>query len=139
MSRPVTAIIVLLLPVMNHGNPLDSAIDRWLEVAVGALTGLAVSFMVLPSSARTARSGSMARASCSSCWRLPSLNCCRGLTRGVDSNTLHQLQDGIGSALVGLNAVGAEAETRARAAKLSSGTRPGRCLRTILRRCAMIS
>ncbi len=29
----VTAIIVLLLPVMNHGNPLDSAIDRVLEVA----------------------------------------------------------------------------------------------------------
>ena len=32
----VTAIIVLLLPAMNHGNPLDSAIDRVLEVAVGA-------------------------------------------------------------------------------------------------------
>ena len=36
----VTAIIVLLLPAMNHGNPLDSAIDRVLEVAVGAITGL---------------------------------------------------------------------------------------------------
>ena len=34
----VTAIIVLLLPTLNHGNPLDSAIDRALEVAVGAIT-----------------------------------------------------------------------------------------------------
>jgi uncharacterized membrane protein YccC len=49
----VTAIIVLLLPTMNHGNPLDSAIDRVLEVAVGALTGLAVSFLVLPSRAHS--------------------------------------------------------------------------------------
>src|ERR1700743_2627408 len=36
----VTAIIVLLLPAMNHGDPLDSAIDRVLEVTVGAITGL---------------------------------------------------------------------------------------------------
>ncbi len=49
----VTAIIVLLLPAMNHGNPLDPAIDRVLEVAVGALTGLAMSFLVLPSRAHS--------------------------------------------------------------------------------------
>ncbi len=47
----VTAIIVLLLPAMSHSNPLDSAIDRVLEVTVGAITGLAVSFLVLPSRA----------------------------------------------------------------------------------------
>ena len=49
----VTAIIVLLLPAMSHGNPLDSAIDRVLEVTVGAITGLAVSFLVLPSRAHS--------------------------------------------------------------------------------------
>jgi uncharacterized membrane protein YccC len=49
----VTAIIVLLLPAMNNGSPLDAAIDRVLEVAVGALTGLAVSFLVLPSRAHS--------------------------------------------------------------------------------------
>ncbi len=60
----VTAIIVLLLPTMNHGSPLDSAIDRVLEVAVGALTGLAVSFLVLPSRAHSqirAQRGARAR------------------------------------------------------------------------------
>jgi hypothetical protein len=55
-----------------------------------------------------------------------------GLTRGLDTNALHQLQDGIGAALVSLNAIGAEAE-RERAAKLSSGPDTGPLLRTILR------
>src|SRR5580658_9731466 len=49
----VTAIIVLLLPIMNHADVLDSAIDRVLEVTVGALTGLLVSFVVLPSRAHS--------------------------------------------------------------------------------------
>src|ERR1700683_4458035 len=32
-TATVTAIIVLLVPTMNHGSPLDSAIDRVFEVA----------------------------------------------------------------------------------------------------------
>ena len=48
-SATVTAVIVLLLPTMHQSDPLDSAIDRVIEVTVGALTGLAVSFLVLPS------------------------------------------------------------------------------------------
>src|ERR1700744_3498207 len=54
-TATVTAIIVLLVPTMSHGSPLDSAIDRVLEVAVGALTGLLVSFFVLPSRAHRQR------------------------------------------------------------------------------------
>ena len=50
-AATVTAVIVLLVPAMNHANPLDSTIDRLFEVTVGALTGLAVSFLVLPSRA----------------------------------------------------------------------------------------
>ena len=118
----VTAIIVLLLPTMNHGNPLDSAIDRVLEVAVGAITGLSVSFLVLPS-----RAHSLVRASAARMLELmaAALNeLLSGLTRGRDNDALHALQDGIGSALVGLNATGAEAE-RERAAKLSSGPDTG--------------
>src|SRR6266481_6915678 len=45
----VTAVIVLLVPEMRHANPLDSVIDRVMEVTVGAVTGLLVSFLVLPS------------------------------------------------------------------------------------------
>src|SRR5450759_2363704 len=55
-----------------------------------------------------------------------------GLTRSLDNDALHDLQDGIGAALAGLNAIGAEAE-RERAARLSSGPDTGPLLRTILR------
>jgi hypothetical protein len=126
----VTAIIVLLLPMMNGGTPLDSAIDRVLEVTVGAITGLLVSFLVLPSRAHSqirARGARVLELLAAALTELLS-----GLTRGLDNNALHGLQDGIGTALVALNAVGAEAE-RERAARLSSGPDTGPLLRTILR------
>ena len=55
-----------------------------------------------------------------------------GLTRGRDNDALHRIQDGIGAAMVGLNAIGAEAE-RERAARSVSGPDTGPLLRTILR------
>lgn len=126
----VTAIIVLLLPLMNHGTPLESAIDRVLEVTVGALTGLSVSFLVLPSRAHSQMRVNAARVLELMASALAEL--LSGLTRGRDTDTLHRLQDGIGTALVGLNATGAEAE-RERAARLSSGPDTGPLLRTTLR------
>src|SRR6201992_559239 len=126
----VTAIIVLLLPAMNNGSPLDAAIDRVLEVAVGALTGLAVSFLVLPSRAHSQIRISAARVLELLAAALTEL--LSGLTRGRDNDTLHALQDGIGTAIAALNALGVEAE-RERAARLSSGPDTGPLLRTILR------
>jgi hypothetical protein len=55
-----------------------------------------------------------------------------GLSRGRDNDALHRIQDGIGTALVALNATGAEAE-RERSARLSSGADSGPLLRTVLR------
>jgi uncharacterized membrane protein YccC len=129
-TATVTAIIVLLLPTMNHVNPLDSAIDRVLEVTVGAITGLAVSFLVLPSRAHSQIRVNAARVLELLASALNEL--LSGLTHGRDIGALHQLQDGIGAALVSLNAIGAEAE-RERAARLSSGPDTGPLLRTILR------
>jgi uncharacterized membrane protein YccC len=126
----VTAIIVLLVPTMSHVNPLDSAIDRVLEVAVGAVTGLIVAFLVLPSRAHSQVRTNAARVLDLLASALNEL--LAGLTRGRDNDTLHQLQDGIGQALVGLNATGVEAE-RERAARLSSGPETGPLLRTVLR------
>src|SRR5580700_170488 len=45
-AATVTAVIVLLVPTMSHVDPLASAIDRVMEVTVGALTGLLVTFLV---------------------------------------------------------------------------------------------
>jgi uncharacterized membrane protein YccC len=129
-AATVTAVIVLLVPTMNHANPLASAIDRVLEVAVGAITGMLVSFFVLPS-----RAHSQLRVSAARSFELIAAALCEllaGLTRGLDNDALHQIQDGIGASLVGLNAIGAEAE-RERAAHLASGPDTGPLLRTILR------
>jgi uncharacterized membrane protein YccC len=129
-AATVTAVIVLLLPTLNHANPLDSAIDRVLEVMVGAVTGLLVSFFVLPSRAHSQIRISAAQALESIAAALSEL--LAGLTRGLDNDALHQLQDRIGTALVDLNAMGAEAEGE-RAAYLSSGPNTGPLRRTILR------
>ena len=47
---PITAIIVLLVPTITHASPIASALDRVLEVVLGGVTGLVVSFLLLPSS-----------------------------------------------------------------------------------------
>jgi hypothetical protein len=129
-AATVTAVIVLLVPTFRHVNPLDSAIDRMIEVMVGALTGLLVSFFVLPSRAHAQIRLSAARTLELIAAALSEL--LAGLTRGRDNDALHQIQDTIGAALVDLNATGAEAE-RERAARLSAGPDTGPLLRTILR------
>jgi uncharacterized membrane protein YccC len=129
-AATITASIVLLLPITSHGNPLDSAIDRVLEVMVGACTGLLVSFLVLPS-----RAHSLVRANASRVLELMASavdGLLSSLTRGRDNDALHRLQDGIGAALVDLDAIGAEAE-RERAARLATGPDTGPLLRTVLR------
>ncbi|OKO79598.1 membrane protein [Bradyrhizobium sp. NAS80.1] len=129
-AATVTAVIVLVLPTMHHADPMASAIDRVSEVAVGAITGLLVSFLVLPS-----RAVRQIRASAATLLELIAdafTELLAGLTRGRDNDALHRIQDGIGTAIVGLNAIGSEAE-RERAARLSSGPDTGPLLRTILR------
>jgi len=55
-----------------------------------------------------------------------------GLTHGLDVDSLHRIQDGIGQALVQMNEVGAEAEHE-RSAGLAVGPDTGPLLRTLLR------
>lgn len=126
----VTAIIVLLLPTMGQMSPLESAIDRILEVTVGAITGLLVSFLVLPSRAYSQIRVNAARVLDLLADALQEL--LAALTRGRDNDALHALQDGIGQAITGLQAIGVEAE-RERSARLSHGPDTGPLLRTVLR------
>jgi uncharacterized membrane protein YccC len=127
---PITAIIVLLVPTFTQASPLSSAVNRVLEVGVGAVVGLLVSFVVLPSSAhrqmRVAAAGAldrMARA-------LVAL--VSGLGHGLGNDELHRLQDGIGQAVVGIETVGTEAD-RERAARLSAHPDTGPLRRTLMR------
>ena len=59
---PVTAIIVLLVPTFTNADTIASALDRVLEVALGGITGLIVSFFPLPSNARALVVAAAARA-----------------------------------------------------------------------------
>ncbi|MBR1176807.1 FUSC family protein [Bradyrhizobium sp. KB893862 SZCCT0404] len=129
-AATVTAIIVLLVPTMHHSDPMASAIDRVSEVGVGAITGLLVSFLVLPS--RAVRQIRAAAAQLLELIADAFTELLAGLTRGRDNDALHRIQDGIGTAMVGMNAIGAEAE-RERAVRLSSGPDTGPLLRTVLR------
>jgi uncharacterized membrane protein YccC len=127
---PVTAIIVLLIPIMTHASPIASALDRVMEVALGGITGLIVSFFLLPSNAHPLVGAAAARALDRMARALGEL--LAGLTHGLDMDALHRIQDGIGQALVQMNAVGAEAEHE-RSAGLAVGPDTGPLLRTLLR------
>ncbi len=127
---PITAIIVLLVPTITHVSPIASAIDRVFEVAVGGGTGLAVSLLLLPSSAHRL----VAQAAARTLNRMASAfgELLAGMTQGLDADAAHRIQDGIGEALAQLNIVGAEAE-RERGAGLATGSDTGPLLRTLLR------
>ncbi len=127
---PVTAIIVLLIPTMTHASPIASALDRVMEVALGGVTGLVVSLLLLPSSAHPLVVRAAARTLDQMARALGEL--LAGLTQGLNVDTLHRIQDGIGQALVQMNAVGAEAEHE-RSAGLAVGPDTGPLLRTLLR------
>ena len=127
---PVTAIIVLLIPIMTHATPVASALDRVMEVAIGGVTGLIVSFFLLPSNAHPLVAAAAARTLNQMARALGEL--VAGLTHGLDMDSLHRIQDGIGQALVQMNAVGAEAEHE-RSAGLAVGPDTGPLLRTLLR------
>jgi uncharacterized membrane protein YccC len=101
-----------------------------LEVGVGSLTGLVVSFFVLPSRAHGLASAAAARALDLMAVALGEL--LAGLTSGLDTDALHQLQDGIGEALVKLNEISSEAE-RERAVGLARGPDTAPLLRTLMR------
>jgi uncharacterized membrane protein YccC len=127
---PITAIIVLLVPSMTHTTPFYSAVFRVIEVALGAFVGLAVSFIVLPSSSHREMRQVASRTLDLMAQVLVSL--LAGLRLGLNENELHRLQDGIGQALGELNMVGVEAD-RERRARLSREPETGPLSRTLLR------
>jgi uncharacterized membrane protein YccC len=127
---PITAIIVLLVPAMTHATPFDSAVNRVLEVVIGGFIGLIVSFVVLPSSAHQQTRVAAARALDMMAHALAEL--LGGLTGGLDVESQHRIQDGIGEALVRLSTVATEAEHE-RSARLSGGADTGPLMRTLVR------
>jgi uncharacterized membrane protein YccC len=127
---PITAIIVLLIPTMTNTSLIDSALDRVFEVALGGITGLVVSFVLLPANAHPLVARAAAHTLDQMARTLGDL--LAGLEHGLDTDALHRIQDDIGQALVQMNVVGTEAEHE-RSARLSAGPDTGPLLRTLLR------
>jgi hypothetical protein len=127
---PVTAIIVLLVPSMQHVSPTISAIDRVLEVTIGGAVGFAVSFLVFPSRAHAMTTDVAANTLDLMAEGLSLL--LQHHTQGIEGPDLRRIQDGIGGSLAKLNTTGAEAEHERRA-RLTSGPDTGPLLRTLLR------
>jgi uncharacterized membrane protein YccC len=126
---PITAIIVLLVPSMQHVSPGASALDRVLEVTVGGAVGFVVSFLVFPSRAHeitTEAAADMLELVAAAFSQLLEHHC------GGDRPDIRQINADIGTILTKLNATGAEAEHE-RTARLTSGPDTGPLLRTLLR------
>ena len=127
---PVTAIIVLLVPGMQHVSPAASALDRVLEVTVGGAVGFVVSFLLFPSRAHAITIQAAADMLDQMADALSKF--LEDHTRELDQADRRRIHDGIAAALMRLNATGIEAEHE-RNARLTSGPDTGPLLRTLLR------
>jgi uncharacterized membrane protein YccC len=129
-AAPITAIIVLLVPMLTHATAITSALDRIIEVALGGVTGLVVSFLLLPSNAHRLVVAAAARTLDQMAWALGQL--LGGVAQGLDADSQRRIHDRIGEALVQLNAFATEAEQE-RSARLAQAPDTGPLLRTLLR------
>jgi uncharacterized membrane protein YccC len=126
---PITAIIVLLVPSMQHVSPIASALDRVLEVTVGGLTGFVVSFLVFPS-----RAHAITIEAAADTLELVAAALSQMLEHhiGGDRPDIREINAELAGFITRLNATGAEAEHE-RTARLTTGPDTGPLLRTLLR------
>jgi len=129
-AAPITAIIVLLVPTFTHTTALASALDRVLEVALGGTTGFVVSLLLLPAPAYGLVIDAGARTLQTMAETVRAL--LRGLSRGLDTDALHHLQDAIGQLIAGLDVVSREVASE-RAVRIVAVPDPGPLLRTLMR------
>jgi uncharacterized membrane protein YccC len=127
---PFTAIIVVLAPAITHSTPIESAFFRVVEVALGAIVGLMVSFAVFPARAHAHATEAAASLLDELAKVLPDLF--SGFTGSLDPATLQAIQGSIGQAIGRLDAIYIEAK-RERMTHLASEPDPAPLLRTLLR------
>jgi Aluminium activated malate transporter len=100
--------LVLLVPRFVHVGPIESAVDRMLEVAVGGIIALAVSLLVLPARAHSFVIEGAARTLNLMAGSLPELF--EGFIRPRDAAAIARIQDSIGEAVARTQASAAEAK-----------------------------
>jgi uncharacterized membrane protein YccC len=125
---PFTAVIVVLAATATHIGPLESAVYRVMEVALGGVTGLVVSLMVLP--ARAEELAIEAAADMLGLLARALAELAAGFTHDADAMRVRELQDRIGAAFARVKAVAAEASGER---YLATPPDPGGLLHTLLR------
>jgi uncharacterized membrane protein YccC len=125
-----TSVLVLLAPGIAHVGPIESAVYRVVEVAIGALTAFVVSLLVLPTRAYTMMIEAAARMLDLMAQALPEL--AADLTEARDAATLRRLQDGIGEIFSRLQLLAMQA-THELIGLFAASADPGPLLRTLLR------
>jgi uncharacterized membrane protein YccC len=115
---------------MLHITPVDSAMERVIEVLLGGLTGLFVSFVLMPWSAFQHTREVAAQALERMAKAVPGL--IEGFERGLDSAEVQRTMEGIGRQLSEMSAIAAEAEHE-RPLRASANPMPGPLFRTVRR------
>ncbi|HEY2755571.1 MAG TPA: FUSC family protein [Pseudolabrys sp.] len=103
-----TGVLVLLIPGITHVGPIESAFYRVIEVAVGGITALVISLLVLPARANTLTIQAAAQVLFLLAKYLPDLLSC--LMRARDQSEFAPLHDAIGKAFAQSDATAAEAK-----------------------------
>jgi uncharacterized membrane protein YccC len=125
-----TGVLVLLVPGVTHVGPIESALYRVIEVAVGGVTAVAVSLLVLPARARTLAIETAAQMLDLMARFLPEL--LLGFTQTRDATAIGRIQDSIGRTLARLDTTAAEVQHE-RISFLATAPSLGPLLRTLLR------
>jgi uncharacterized membrane protein YccC len=129
-AAPITAVIVLIIPALQHSGTVESAIGRVEEIAVGSAVGIVVSRFVLP-----ARAHGIVAETAADMLRLAARMIPRifgGFAAPRDLGGIVKLQDGYRRLLVKLDGVVAEA-ARERSNHLSAEPDAEPILRTLRR------
>ncbi len=126
----VTSVMLVMVPGMTHTGPIESAVFRVIEVAVGAMTALAVSFLVLPARAHSLAIDAAVQMLDLAARSLPDLFA--GFVEARNAAEMARIHDSLGQALLRLSTVAAEARHE-RIGFLDAAPDLGPLMRTLLR------
>ena len=127
---PFSAVLVILIAGQFGEGPLESAITRSSEVALGGVIAVVISLLVFPERAHDMRLKTAARLLRQLADALPEL--LTGFTRGLDPADNSRIQNDIGAAVAGFQQITTEAEHEL-LVTLAAQPDPGPLSRTILR------
>jgi len=103
-----TGVLMLLAPGITHASPIESAFYRVVEIVVGSITALAVSFLVLPPRAHALAIEAATQMLDLAARSVPELFA--AFTQARDASAMVRIQDNIGQATAQLDAIAAEAK-----------------------------